>query len=113
MTSVRENKSRPSTRIEQSPEDAPAPSALHSFKTHITDGKVVVTADVSRTVKGNNARAPPLVSPAAVPVSKGVVIVGGGAGTLHAIESLREVKLPCVIFACQLPTLNAAAWVFG
>lgn len=71
-------------------EDAPAPSALHSFKTHITDGKVVVTADVSRTVKSNKARAPTLISPVAVPVSKGVVIVGGGAGTFHAIESLRE-----------------------
>ncbi|KAL4062236.1 hypothetical protein V8B97DRAFT_1947463 [Scleroderma yunnanense] len=71
-------------------EDAPAPSALHSFKTQIVDGKVVVTADVSRTLKSNLARAPTLISPAAAPTGKGVVIVGGGAGTFHVIESLRE-----------------------
>lgn len=78
-------------RIEQSSEDAPAPSALHSFKTQITDGKVVVTADVPRTLKSNMARAPTLIPPVTVPTTKGVVIVGGGAGTFHAIESLREV----------------------
>ncbi|KAG6333683.1 hypothetical protein ID866_5401, partial [Astraeus odoratus] len=68
-------------------EDAPAPAALHSFKTHITDGMVFVTADVSRTLKSNMARAPTLLSTGAAANGKGVVIIGGGSGTLHAVES--------------------------
>ncbi|KAI6025583.1 hypothetical protein F5J12DRAFT_808951 [Pisolithus orientalis] len=71
-------------------EDAPAPSALYSFKTHIADGKVLVTADVTRTLKANASRPPKLLSAGAVPACKGVVIIGGGAGAFHAIESLRE-----------------------
>lgn len=71
-------------------EDAPAPSALYSFKTHIADGKVLVTADVTRTLKANASRPPKLLSAGAVPAGKGVVIIGGGAGAFHAIESLRE-----------------------
>ncbi|KAI6039787.1 hypothetical protein EDC04DRAFT_1612968 [Pisolithus marmoratus] len=71
-------------------EDAPAPSALYSFKTHVADGKVFVTADVTRTLKANASRPPKLLSTGTVPVSKGVVIIGGGAGAFHAIESLRE-----------------------
>ncbi|KAI5998729.1 hypothetical protein EDD15DRAFT_2161656 [Pisolithus albus] len=71
-------------------EDAPAPSALYSFKTHIADGKVFVTADVTRTVKANSSRPPKLLSTGAAPAGKGVLIVGGGAGAFHTIESLRE-----------------------
>ncbi|KAH7884680.1 hypothetical protein F5I97DRAFT_1891150 [Phlebopus sp. FC_14] len=71
-------------------EDAPAPAAIHSFKTHVTDGKVFVTADTSHTVKSGTSRAPKLLSTVTTPSGKGVVIIGGGSGTFHAIESLRE-----------------------
>ncbi|EGN99078.1 hypothetical protein SERLA73DRAFT_181877 [Serpula lacrymans var. lacrymans S7.3] len=71
-------------------EDAPAPSALHSFKTKVADGKIHVTADSSHTLKANMSRPPKLLSPGFLSGGRGVVIVGGGSGTFHAIESLRE-----------------------
>ncbi|KIM84275.1 hypothetical protein PILCRDRAFT_818616 [Piloderma croceum F 1598] len=72
-------------------EDAPAPSAIHSFKAHVSGGKIHVTADPARTVKGNMARAPKLSSTTERSGGKsGVLIVGGGSGTFHAVESLRE-----------------------
>ncbi|KAJ8586931.1 hypothetical protein M405DRAFT_882996 [Rhizopogon salebrosus TDB-379] len=70
-------------------EDAPAPAAIHSFKAEIADGKINVTADPSQTLKNNMSRTPKL-SIGATGVGKGVVIVGGGSATFHAIESLRE-----------------------
>ncbi|PCH42677.1 hypothetical protein WOLCODRAFT_163963 [Wolfiporia cocos MD-104 SS10] len=70
-------------------EDAPAPAAIHSFKTHIADGKIHVTADTSSTLKDNLSRQPKLLATGASS-GKGVVIVGGGSGTYHCIESLRE-----------------------
>jgi len=74
-----------------SAEDAPAPSAIHSFKTQISSGKIHVTADPARTVKANLARAPKLSSTSEQSGgAEGVVIVGGGSGTFHAVESLRE-----------------------
>jgi apoptosis-inducing factor 3 len=74
-----------------SKEDAPAPSAIHSFKAHVSGGKIHVTADPARTIKGNMARAPKLSSTTERSGSKsGVLIVGGGSGTFHAVESLRE-----------------------
>ncbi|KIK96468.1 hypothetical protein PAXRUDRAFT_825928 [Paxillus rubicundulus Ve08.2h10] len=70
-------------------EDAPAPAAIHSFKTRVKDGKVFVTADPSQTLKSSMARTPTIL--ADIPsTGRGLVIVGGGGGTLHAIESLRE-----------------------
>ncbi|KAF8525825.1 hypothetical protein BU17DRAFT_83310 [Hysterangium stoloniferum] len=71
-------------------EDAPAPDAIHSFKAEVIDGKIQVTAKPSDTRKENKARYPTLRSTGYAAQGPGVVIVGGGAGTLHAIESLRE-----------------------
>ncbi|KAF9648828.1 hypothetical protein BDM02DRAFT_3143619 [Thelephora ganbajun] len=74
-------------------EDAPAPAAIHSFKTSISDGKIFVTADEERVSKANMSRMPKVpANPDAGLASgnAGVVIVGGGSGTFHSIISLRE-----------------------
>ncbi|KAF8842076.1 FAD/NAD(P)-binding domain-containing protein [Paxillus ammoniavirescens] len=71
-------------------EDAPAPAAIHSFKTRVKDGKVYVTADPSQTLKSNMTRTPTLLTADIPSTGKGLVIVGGGGGTFHAIDSLRE-----------------------
>lgn len=71
-------------------EDAPAPAALHSFQTHIADGKIYVTADPSNTAKEKKSRPPRLLSSGSEVGGAGVVIVGGGSGAFHATESLRE-----------------------
>ncbi|KIJ52598.1 hypothetical protein M422DRAFT_26172 [Sphaerobolus stellatus SS14] len=71
-------------------EDAPAPDALHSFKAQVVDGKIQVTADQSQTLKQNKSRFPTLRTAEFLTEGPGVVIVGGGAGSLHVIESLRE-----------------------
>ncbi|EIW84204.1 flavo protein [Coniophora puteana RWD-64-598 SS2] len=70
-------------------EDAPAPSAIHSFKAEEVGGKIQVTAELSRTTKNNMTRPPKLTSATATS-GKGVVIVGGGSGAFYTIESLRE-----------------------
>ncbi|KAH9925457.1 hypothetical protein B0H21DRAFT_764397 [Amylocystis lapponica] len=70
-------------------EDAPAPSALHSFKAYIEAGKIHVTADPASTLKANLSRQPKLLA-TGTSGGQGVVIVGGGSGTYHCIESLRE-----------------------
>lgn len=72
-------------------EDAPAPSAIHSFKTQISDGKIYVTADPSLTSKEQKSRAPKLSPSDSITSEPGVVVVGGGSGTFYLIESLREV----------------------
>ena len=72
-------------------EDAPALTALHSFKTELQGSKLQVTAELDRTSNkdwGRQPNLPPSYQPTA---AHGVVIVGGGGGTIHAIESLREV----------------------
>jgi hypothetical protein len=74
-------------------EDAPAPASIHSFQTHITDGKIYVTADPANTTKEKKSRPPKLLSSGSEVGGAGVVIVGGGSGAFHAIESLREVSL--------------------
>lgn len=86
-------------------EDAPAPDALHSFKADIVDGKIQVTAKPSDTLKENKARFPTLRSGQIKTAGgAGVVIVGGGAGALHTIDSLREVGIHCspylIILTC-------------
>ena len=73
-------------------EDAPAPTALHSFKAYVAYGKIYVTADPSNTLKKNLSRQP------TIPTSfqdntPGVVIVGGGSGAFQTVESLREVRM--------------------
>lgn len=71
-------------------EDAPAPSALHSFKAHVENGKILVTADPANTVKSNMSRQPKLQTKSLS--GAGVVIVGGGSATFQTVESLREVR---------------------
>ncbi|KAF8313109.1 hypothetical protein DL93DRAFT_2081481 [Clavulina sp. PMI_390] len=77
-------------------EDAPAPSALHSFSARVesSDGKVYVTADPSLTVSANKSRSPAPTISINETISSvdngGVVIVGGGAGGLATIIGLRE-----------------------
>lgn len=73
-------------------EDAPAPSAIHSFKVHVADGKIHVAADPANTLKNNLSRQPKLLA-TGVGAGKGVVIVGGGSGAYYCIESLREVRI--------------------
>ena len=75
-------------------EDAPAPSALQSFKTHVSDGKIFVTAD---PLKLDSPR-PPNLNITGTDTGKGVLIVGGGAGAYHTVESLRHVCLVFCIF---------------
>lgn len=70
-------------------EDAPAPMAIHSFKAHVADGKIHVTANPIDTLKNNMSRQPKLLA-TGVGQGRGVLIVGGGSGTFHLIESLRE-----------------------
>lgn len=61
------------------------------------DGKIVVTAEPSQTLKNNMTRAPKLLSIGAAGTGKGVVIIGGGSATFYAIESLREVGVLILI----------------
>jgi len=77
-------------------EDAPAPAAIHSFQTHITDGKIHVTADPANTIKEKLSRPPKLLSSGSEVGGAGVVIVGGGSGAFHAAESLREASRACL-----------------
>ncbi|TFY82876.1 hypothetical protein EWM64_g1130 [Hericium alpestre] len=71
-------------------EDAPAPDALHSFKAHVADGKIYVSAHPSDAAKENKSRPPRLAATTAEVGGAGVVIVGGGSAALQAAESLRE-----------------------
>ncbi|KAH8100761.1 hypothetical protein BXZ70DRAFT_935724 [Cristinia sonorae] len=71
-------------------EDAPAPTALHSFKAHVENGKIHVTADPGQTTKANFSRPPKLLAKSVTTTSAGVVIVGGGSGAFQTVESLRE-----------------------
>lgn len=73
-------------------EDAPALDAIHSFPCEVKDGKIYVTAREESTLKSNMSR-PPAVSSLVLdsPDQEAVVIVGGGAATIHAVESLRLV----------------------
>ncbi|KAF5327184.1 hypothetical protein D9619_004398 [Psilocybe cf. subviscida] len=75
-------------------EDAPAPMALHSFETRIKDGKIEVTAITENTLKQNMSRQAKLLATGVNSVGKGIVIVGGGSGAFHAVESLREHGFP-------------------
>ncbi|KAF8907349.1 flavoprotein [Gymnopilus junonius] len=71
-------------------EDAPAPMALHTFQTRVKDGKIHVTANSASTLKANMSRQPTLLASGYNSTGNGVVIVGGGSGAFHAVESLRE-----------------------
>ncbi|KAF8920202.1 hypothetical protein CPB85DRAFT_1273867 [Mucidula mucida] len=71
-------------------EDAPAPAGLHSFQAHVAAGKIYVTANPEHTIIANKSRPPKLSTTGFDAVGKGVIIVGGGAGAFHVMESLRE-----------------------
>ncbi|PFH53119.1 hypothetical protein AMATHDRAFT_138458 [Amanita thiersii Skay4041] len=71
-------------------EDAPAPAAIHSFKTQVKEGKIYVTADPVETLKENKDRQQKVLRLSQEIGARGVVIVGGGSGAFQAIESLRE-----------------------
>ena len=71
-------------------EDAPALEGLHSFKAAIQDDKILVTADPKRTLKSNKSRALAASFDGIVAPGNGTIIVGGGAGAIHTVESLRE-----------------------
>lgn len=60
------------------------------------DGKIFVTANKKQTLKENKSRPPVLTSSDAAP-GNGVIIVGGGAGAVHAVESLREVSVVSIL----------------
>jgi NADPH-dependent 2,4-dienoyl-CoA reductase/sulfur reductase-like enzyme/nitrite reductase/ring-hydroxylating ferredoxin subunit len=75
-------------------EDAPAPMSLHSFQTQVKDGKIHVTANPANTLKANMSRQPNLLATGVNSTGKGIVIVGGGSGAFHAVESLREHGYP-------------------
>lgn len=75
-------------------EDAPALHAIHSFPTSVSDGKILVTADPKYTLKDDNLVREPKIASLSISAEgpNGVVIVGGGAGASHVVESLREVR---------------------
>jgi len=72
-------------------EDAPALAALHSFKSELQSGTLKVTAELDKTSTKDWGRQPALPPSYPTTAAHGVVIVGGGGATMHAIESLREV----------------------
>ncbi|EEB89762.1 hypothetical protein MPER_12108, partial [Moniliophthora perniciosa FA553] len=82
-------------------EDAPAPSALHSFEARVVDGKIHVTANPQYTLKDNKSRPPKLSTAGFDAVGKGTVIIGGGSGAFQAVESLREhgYKFPITVIS--------------
>ncbi|KZT29687.1 hypothetical protein NEOLEDRAFT_1153617 [Neolentinus lepideus HHB14362 ss-1] len=76
-------------------EDAPAPDAIHAFNTHLSDGKIFVTADPARVTPAAKSRPPKLLASgfegiAGGTAKHGVLIVGGGSGGFQTVESLRE-----------------------
>ncbi|KAG6850699.1 hypothetical protein H0H93_009857 [Arthromyces matolae] len=87
-------------------EDAPAPNALHSFKTHVADGKIYVTANPEHALSSNKSRPPKVSSGGENVVGKGLVIVGGGSAAFHTVESLREhgYKSPITILSKESHT---------
>lgn len=94
-------------------EDAPAPTALHSFQARVENGKILVTADPESTQKKNMSRQPKLLASGYQASNKpGVVIVGGGSGAFHAIESLREVSIyPLLIAHSSLDATLTDLWL--
>ena len=58
----------------------------------MANGKINVTAVPSQTLKENKSRPPILYSDSSKALGKTVVIVGGGSGAIHTVESLREVS---------------------
>lgn len=95
-------------------EDAPAPAAIHSFKTRVSDGKIFVTADEERVSKPNMSRLPKVPSNPDAGLTSGnagVVIVGGGSGAFHSIISLREVCENSLVYTKYHLLTPPEAWI--
>lgn len=99
-------------------EDAPAPNAIHSFPVHLEGGKIMVTADPKHTKKDDNCVRQPDIVDSFDETTSGTVIVGGGAGAIHAIHSLREVRvlnihpyLYLILVVCFLMTDATLEWI--
>jgi len=70
-----------------------------------------VTADPKFTKKDDNlVRQPTIASGLNTEESSGVVIVGGGSGAIHAIESLREVRSSLCV---RMYLTTAVEWIQG
>lgn len=71
-------------------EDAPALDSLLSLKLDVEGDELFVTADPEK-LKGKPGVAPSCKGGAqSVAQGKGIVVVGGGAGTIHCVEELRK-----------------------
>lgn len=75
-------------------EDAPALDSLYKYKTEVKDGKIVVSASEKELKSKVGRKIPRARNPIPGTKMETVVIVGGGSGGIHTIESLREVCLP-------------------
>jgi len=72
-------------------EDAPGLDSLWSFGATVKDGKIFVNAS-EKEVKSKVGRVVPRSKTAKDHTKETVVIVGGGSGGSHAVESLRMVR---------------------
>lgn len=73
-------------------EDAPGLDSLWSFGASVKDGKIYVKAS-EKEVKSKYGRVVPKSRTAKDHTKETVVIVGGGSGGSHTIESLRMVRI--------------------
>lgn len=72
-----------------------------------------MTADPKYTKKDDNlVRQPNIASNLNREESSGVVIVGGGSGTIHAIESLREVFIDLRLYGSRACTNHSIEWIY-
>lgn len=71
-------------------EDAPGLDSLHKYKVEQKDGKIVISAPEKELKSKVGRMIPKARKPISASESETVVIVGGGAGAVHAIEGLRE-----------------------
>lgn len=77
-------------------EDAPGLDSLYKWSAEIKNDKIVVTAD-QKELKSKVGRIVPRSKAKGVPKEdQTVVIIGGGSGGIHTIESLRMVSLNAV-----------------
>lgn len=73
-------------------EDAPGLDSLYKYKAEIKDGKIVVSAPEKELKSKVGRKIPRARNPSVASKTETVVIVGGGSGCIHTIESLRQVR---------------------
>jgi hypothetical protein len=83
-------------------EDAPGLDSLWSFAASERDGKIFVKAN-EKEVKSKVGRVVPKSRTVKEHTKEKVVIVGGGSGGIHTIESLRMVSGPGAHLGIPLP----------